>query len=731
MRFQIGPKNPSGPLYLEAPTTGAKACVGEGLHIALVAPFSWTKPSAVNQHVGDLARALKARGHRPVVVTSFDEPEEGHRARVLFQRTRGQLVTLLADYRAGSPPDGLLLPPPGKGPVSPEDGIPVIPVGSSFPIRLNGGVANLGLPMDVTSRLEKLMLGADFDLVHVHEPLAPSLGFTALREARSPVVATFHLTPVAAAAYELGQSVLERFFRRFDARVVTFPSARDTLDDLYPADYEFVPCGSAIRPADGGGSARGAASPRYGLYVYRGDSRRSLRALLRALADDFPPELERLVIAFHRASADRWPPRAVPRKLRSRVDLVRFETAEELALVYEGAALAILPFLGGEWLCNAIADAAVCGCPVVGPDLPPVRDYLGLSPASAVGAAAGSTTDGVVEGAAVPARRHVVSPRGAVFSPHDFASVATAVHAVLEAAAPGAAAQRAAPGASPYSMAQVAERLEALYKETIATATGDRVAGRTTAATRSLHVRGIGEESLRRRAREAALSPARPDWINADLHMHSTFSKDSKNTVETIIRTAREIGLGAIAITDHNEIKGALRARELAEGDPFVIVAEEIKSREGEVIGLFLQEFIPPKLSFDETLSRIKEQGALVYVPHPFDALRTTPSYQALVDNLHRIDVIEIYNAKVALSSFNLSAERFAAKYNIVAGAGSDAHVRQALGTAMLRMPRFHDPESFMAALWEADIIARRKNLLYLQSLKLLQTTLDRVLPED
>jgi predicted metal-dependent phosphoesterase TrpH len=101
------------------------------------------------------------------------------------------------------------------------------------------------------------------------------------------------------------------------------------------------------------------------------------------------------------------------------------------------------------------------------------------------------------------------------------------------------------------------------------------------------------------------------------------------------------------------------------------------------------------------------------------------------VDNLHRIDVIEIYNAKVALSAFNLSAERFAAKYNIVAGAGSDAHVRQALGTAMLRMPRFHDPESFMAALWEADIIARRKNLLYLQSLKLLQTTLDRVLPED
>ena len=722
--------------------------MGESLHIALVAPFSWTQPSAVNQHVGDLARALKARGHRPVVVTSSDDPEESRRTRALFHRTRGPLVELLADYRAGSPPDGLLLPPAGTGPVSPEDGIPVIPVGFSFPVRLNGGVANLGLPVDITSRLEKLIIAADFDLVHVHEPIAPSLGFTALREARSPVVATFHLTPVAVAAYELGQSVLERFFRRFDARVVTFPGAQDILGDLYPGDYLFVPSGSVIMPAvttampgaqgtpGPQGAAGGVSASSYALYVYRGDSRRSLRALLRALADDFPPDLDRLVIAFHQASANRWPPRAVPRKLRPRVDQVRFETTEELAPVYEGAAVAILPFLGGEWLCNAIADAAVCGCPLVGPDLPPVRDYLGLagsSSAAGLGAAA--------RRASVSAAPGADAPRGAVFSPNDFASVSTAVQAVLGTdrprgglvapAAPGAASAPLAAEASPYSITQVAERLETLYRETVAAATGDRVAGRTSAAKSSLHVRGIGEEAPRRRAREAALSPARPDWINADLHMHSTFSKDSKNSVETIIRTAREIGLGAIAVTDHNEIKGALRARELAEGDPFVIVAEEIKSREGEVIGLFLQEFIPPGLSFDETLSRIKEQGALVYVPHPFDALRTTPSYQALVDNLHRIDVIEIYNAKVALSSFNLAAERFAAKYNIVAGAGSDAHVRQALGTAMLRMPRFHDPESFMAALWEADIIARRKSLLYLQSLKLLQTTLDRVLPED
>jgi predicted metal-dependent phosphoesterase TrpH len=281
-------------------------------------------------------------------------------------------------------------------------------------------------------------------------------------------------------------------------------------------------------------------------------------------------------------------------------------------------------------------------------------------------------------------------------------------------------------------MAHVAESLEQIYEGVIASTTQRQgVAVKTPAASYSLHVRGIGEEPVARRMRHATSGPSRPDWINADLHVHSSFSKDCASPVEAILSTARDIGLGALAIADHNEIEGAFLAQELSGGDPFIIVAEEVKTKEGEVIGLFLKEKVPPALSFDETLSLIKEQGGLVYVPHPFDALRTTPSYRALVDNLHRIDVIEICNAKVALSSFNLSAERFAAKYNIVAGAGSDAHVLQGLGTAMIRMPRFHDAQSFMAALWEADIIDRRKSLLYLQSLKLLQTTLDRVLPED
>ena len=679
-------------------------------------PFSWSVPGAVNQHVANLARELKGRGHLPVLVVSSDDRQDERRIRALFHRARGQVVTLLGEYRQGGRPDQLLLPTAGVGPLEPEAGIPVVSLGSSFPIRFNGGVASLGLPVDVTSRLEKLMLGAEFDLVHVHEPLAPSLSFTALREARSPVVATFHLTPLGVAAYELGESLLERFFLRLDGRVVTFPAGRAMMNELYPGRYEVVSAGTGILPAQEGTGA--GLSPRadlppapFALYVYRGDGRRSYRALLRALVAAFPTDVDHVGVALHRPSVERWLPRSVPRKLASKLILLEFEKAGDLVPLYQAAAATILPFLGGEWLSATAAEAAVCGCPAVGPDLPMVRDCLGTPAGKSVGT------------------------RGAIFSPTESDSLRTAVKAALTAV-PRSRREQPDAGASAYArlqtMTAVAEKLEEIYRETLAATSGrDGAAAKTSAAGYSLHVRGIGEQPTRRRLRRAAAGPIRPDWINADLHIHSNYSKDCATSVEAILSTAREIGLGAIAIADHNEIEGAFLAQQLAAGDPFVIIAEEIKTAEGEVIGLFLRKAIPPALSFDETLSQIKEQGGLVYVPHPFDALRTTPTYRALVDNLHRIDVIEIYNAKVALSSFNLSAERFAAKYNIVAGAGSDAHVPQGLGTAMIRMPRFTDPQSFMAALWEADIIARRKSLLYLQSLKLLQTTVDRVLPED
>lgn len=680
------------------------------LYVALVTPFSWGVPSAVNQHVASLSLELKARGHLPVVVTSSDDPRDVTRARSLFRVTRGQVVTMLGAYREGEPADPSLLPFPDIGPLGPADGIPVIPMGSSFPLRLWGGVTNLGLPVDITSRVERLMIGSQFDLIHVHEPIAPSLSFTALREARSPVVATFHSTPLGVAAYGVGQSVVDRFFDRLDARIVTFQSAAEVMAKLYPGDYQVVPGGTRLLYCGSRQAAETSLEPseslapygRYALYVYRGDSRRSYRAFLRSLIAAFPTAVDRVVVAMHRPSTARWVPRPTPRKLRDRVQLLEFSDAPELQAFYENAAIVVLPYLGGEWLPTALAEAAICGRPLVGPDVVPMADSL-----SEFGPDVGAK---------------------AVFYPGSSGSLGRSVDSVLN----DSTGEFWTGDTKKFCMSTVAGEIEQVYEETVAaTRARQELNGTTPIAGRSLQMRGIGELSPRRRVRGILADSAKAGWINADLHVHSNYSKDCTSTIESILATAREVGLGALAVADHNEIEGALLAKELSGGDPFVIVAEEVKTSEGEVIGLFLEKAIPRGLSFDETLSLIKEQGGLVYVPHPFDALRTTPSYRSMVDNLHRIDVVEVYNAKVALSSFNLAAERFAAKYNVVAGAGSDSHVLQSLGTAMLRMPRFQDPASFLAALWEADIIAKRKNLLYLQSIKLLQTTLDRVLAEE
>ena len=135
-----------------------------------------------------------------------------------------------------------------------------------------------------------------------------------------------------------------------------------------------------------------------------------------------------------------------------------------------------------------------------------------------------------------------------------------------------------------------------------------------------------GDENLRRRLAERPL-------IDVDLHMHTDHSGDCATPVEVLLATAREQGLGAIAITDHNEISGALEAQEKAEAAGVkVIVAEEVKTADqGEVIGLFIKEKIPRGMSLEETVAEIKRQGGLVYVPHPFDRMHSVPDYEHLL----------------------------------------------------------------------------------------------------
>jgi predicted metal-dependent phosphoesterase TrpH len=214
--------------------------------------------------------------------------------------------------------------------------------------------------------------------------------------------------------------------------------------------------------------------------------------------------------------------------------------------------------------------------------------------------------------------------------------------------------------------------------------------------------------------------------IEVDLHMHTDHSGDCATPVDVLIHTARDRGLGAIAITDHNEVSGAFEARKLAEelGDIKVIVAEEVKTAEqGEVIGLFLEEKIPKGLTMAETIAEIRRQGGLVYVPHPFDRFHSVPDYEHLLDIVEEIDILEVFNPRVAVTSFNEEAVRFAAKYRIVSGAGSDSHVAQGLGSVRQRIHDFDGPAEFLEAMRDADITRKHKNLVYVQTLKFLQTT--------
>jgi len=218
-------------------------------------------------------------------------------------------------------------------------------------------------------------------------------------------------------------------------------------------------------------------------------------------------------------------------------------------------------------------------------------------------------------------------------------------------------------------------------------------------------------------------------WILADLHMHTNWSHDCAVDPADLIMYAEANGLGAIAVTDHNVFGGALETAELARDHELIVIpGEEIKTDgQGEVIGLFLHEEIPRGMSFADTVAAIKAQGGLVYVPHPFDRMHSIPEPATLQRQLADIDVFEVYNARLLFEAYNDEALRFARKYNLTPGAGSDAHVLQGVGTGALRMRAFDGPGEFLLSLGSAQVLRRPRSLVYLQSLKWMAQAKERV----
>ena len=175
--------------------------------------------------------------------------------------------------------------------------------------------------------------------------------------------------------------------------------------------------------------------------------------------------------------------------------------------------------------------------------------------------------------------------------------------------------------------------------------------------------------------------------LSVELHVHSALSYDGRDPVELILEQAEAVGLDAIAITDHDEIDASLEAVELAsEYGVVAIPGIEISSRAGHVLGLGIEEAVPPGLPYAETLARIRELGGLAVVPHPFQESRHGVMDRIGREELANADAIEVYNSRLLTGRANRQAERFARARGLPMTAGSDAHISEMVGQAVTRV---------------------------------------------
>ena len=606
------------------------------LAIAQVTPFAWETANEVNDYVARVSDELARRGHAVVVIAPAESGALVRDSRRAIRAAREQPQRLL-DRALGSP---LVL---GVGEVLPFS-----------PTRRRAA----SLPVDVARTIEDALTALPLDVVHVHEPFAPSASSSALRTSRALNVGSFHAPTERILSTQLARPLAQLLFGRLDARTASYRATRELMQHYFPGDYEVIAPGADPAPVRAGGE-------RVELVMVAGEERAALRTFLRALRE-LPLELDwGVTVLSPRALA---PPAALGRMVRDRVTFVGTNEHTE-AEVLASADVVVLASEGIRTTPGVLVRAIAAGAVPVASRLAPYEEVL-------------------AEGA-----------HGLVFEPGDV--VTLGAHLTKLISDPALREERRASAGvlrETFAWPRLSDELERIY---------ERLAARR----HDEH----GNPTVRARLSERPL-------IDVDLHMHTDHSYDCATPVEVLLAEAAARGLGAIAVTDHNEISGAKEAREKAVGVK-VIVAEEVKTaNQGEVIGLFIENKIPRGLTLEETITEIKRQGGLVYVPHPFDRLHSVPDYEHLLTVLDQVDAIEVFNPRIAISEFNEEAVRFAAKYRIPAGAGSDAHVPQGLGSVRIRMRDFNGPEEFLESLRDADIVRNPASLFYVQALKFLQT---------
>jgi len=608
----------------------------ERLSIAQVTPYPWEQRHEVNEFVARLADELRARGHRVVVIA----PSE---SRSLVRQGRARVKDLI-----GGDADALF-----RG--------DVLAVGQSLPFRRGGSVS---LPLDVSRTIEDLLTNADIDLLHVHEPFAPSASSAALRHSRALNVGTFHSLTERFVSTQMARPLVVRMFGRLDGRTASYRATRDLVQRSFPGGYSVItPGADRVERAAPPGSA-----PE--ILFSAEEERGALRLFLRAIRK-LSTDLEWTATVWLEDPGAVTSPLQVPRRLRDRVRLAGPADGSE-AEYLSRATIAVAASVGTAPAPHLLLRALAAGVVPVAARLPQYEEVLG---------------DGDL---------------GLLFEPRDALTLSAQLRRLVsEPELVSRISRRIEQNAGGLGWSRAVDQFEELYSV---------VAGRRHPPS--------GRAAVAKRL-------ASRDFIHVDLHMHTDHSPDCATPVSSLLEAAEIAGLGAIAVTDHNEVSGAHEARAQAEqeGPIKVIVAEEVKTEaQGEVIGLFIEEKVPRGMTLQETIAAIRDQGGLVYVPHPFDRMHSVPDYEHLLDVVEDIDVIEVFNPRVAFPAFNEEAARFAAKYRIVAGAGSDSHVAAGLGSVKIRMRDFDGPEEFLESLRDADIVRKRQSLLYVQALKFIQT---------
>lgn len=545
---------------------------------------------------------------------------------------------------------------------------PVLAIGAAlpFPPAKLGGTA--AIPVDVARTLEELFQIDGFDFLHVHEPFAPSAASAALRMSFTLNVGTFHEATERTLSTQVGRKFVELFFGRLDARTAINTSARDLVGSYFGGDYSVIGPGADL-PHDRPPRAAGAPIE---IALDGIEERAAQRIVIRALRK-LPRELN-WHATFRVPGETAITPSSLSNRMRERTTFV---SAKQLGAsdLLATADVAVAASAGTAASPGYVARIVASGAAPLVADLPAYKEATG---------------DG---------------DSGLMFEAGNAAALADQLARLISDAELLARVKRGAHEfATQNSWDSVAERYETIYYETRA-----RRHDLIPAKLPKPHI----QQRLRRRKR-----------IDVDLHMHTNHSHDCATPVEVLLESAKVQGLGAIAVTDHNLVSGAHEAA--AKADEYgvkVIIGEEVKTKDqGEVIGLFINDQIPKGVTLQEAIADIKRQGGLVYVPHPFDRMHSVPDYKHLLDVLEDIDLIEVFNPRVAFSAFNDEAARFAAKYRIVAGAGSDSHVAQGLGSVRINMYDFDGPEEFLESLREADIARSPSSLVYVQAMKFLQT---------